>query len=173
VKANIEIEIGSEEIGYSLKEVIREIAENEIKQMVRQSAKEMVEQEVRNIIAPIIDKYLSDILVGRKYEYHNQAPYQTEVDKYIKAVLVKYLDEPSYAYSKTSNKLSERYAPSSSGGNKVTRAELWIIDKTREYAETELFVKLDKKIQDVSNRLIPNEEKMNEMIKDNLKALLT
>lgn len=173
MKAKIDIEIGSEDINYTLKEVIEEIAESEIKQIVRQSAKEIVEQEVKNIIAPIIEKYLENVLVGRKYEYHNQAPYQTEVDQYIKAVLVKYLDEPSYAYSKTSNKLSERYAPSSSGGNKVTRAELWIIDKTREYAETELFVKLDKKIQDVAGKLIPNEEKMNEMIKENLKVLLT
>ena len=173
MKANIEIEIGSEEITYSLKEVIREIAETEIKQMVRQSAKDMVEIEVKNIIGPIIDKYLADILVGRKYEYHNQGPYQTEVDKYIKAVLVKYLDEPCYAYSKTSTKLSEKYHPSSQGGDKVTRAEHWIIDKTREYAETVLFVKLDKKIQEVSNKLIPNEEKMNEMIKENLKVLLT
>lgn len=173
MKANIEIEIGGEDIGYSLKEVIREIAESEIKQMVRQSAKLMIEEEIKRVISPIVDSYLENAIVGRELGYHQRDGIrQTNVDSYIRSVLKNYLDESTYHYSQTNETLQGRYAVSSQKGD-VTRAERWIVEKVRKYADTELFEKLDKRLKEVAERLIPNEEKMQEIIKAEVKVLFT
>jgi hypothetical protein len=171
MKANISLEIRKEDLNYELQELISEIASGEIERMVREQAQKMVEEEVKRIISPIVDSYLKTVIVGEEYQsYHSNKPPRMEVDKYIKRVLQSYLDEPCYHYSKTSSKLFERYMPSSSGGDRTTRAEHWILDKTREYADKELFLKIENEVEETVKSVIPNEEQIQEIIKREIQA---
>lgn len=171
--ARIDLEIDKEDLNYELQKLVAEIASEEITMMVKETAQKLVEEEVKRIIAPIVDSYLENAVVGREYTSHyDRFPNRREVDKYIKAVLMNYLDEPVYLYSESSTKLSERYMPSSKGGGKTTRAESWIIDKTKKYAETEIFGRIDERLQEVAKQIIPNEERMQAIIQAELKKLI-
>lgn len=173
MKANVVLEIEKEDLNYELKELISEIASTEIRKMVKETAQRLVEEEVKSIISPIVNSYLEEAVVGREYtSAYDRIPNRRDVDKYIKTVLMNYLDEPCYLYSKSSNKLAERYTPSSQGGEKTTRAEHWIMDKTRKYAETELFAVLDEMLKEVASKIIPSEERIQEIIKAELKNLV-
>lgn len=164
MKANINLEISKEDLNYELENLVAEIASEQIEKMVREKAESMVEQEVKRIIAPIVDSYLQTVIVGEEYQsHHSNKPPRTNVDTYIQRTLQKYLDEPCYRYSKSSSELSERYKPSS--GDKTTRAEYWIMDKVREYADNELFQKIDKRVEETVKSVIPNEQEIQEIIK--------
>lgn len=169
MKANINLEIGKEDLNYELSNLVSEIASEEIEKMVKAKAAALVEQEIKRIIAPIVDSYLENALVGRSYGYHSSDPSRRPVDDYIKSILIKYLDEPCYLYSKTSSKLSERYRPSSSGGTSTTRAEYWIQDKTRRFVDEELFVKMENKIKETVSAVTPSEDEIQEIIKREIK----
>jgi hypothetical protein len=171
MKANITLEIRKEDLEYELRDLISEIASEEIKVMVRKQAQEMVREEVKKIISPIVDSYLQTAIVGEEYwSHHSNKPPRMEVDKYIKRTLQDYLDEPCYRYSKTSTKLSEKYMPSSSGGDRTTRAEHWILDKVREYADKELFLKIENKVTETVKSVIPNDDDIQEIIKRQIQA---
>jgi hypothetical protein len=164
MKANINLELGKDDLKYELENLVSEIASEQIEKLVRQKAEYMVEQEVKKIIAPIVDSYLQTVIVGEEHlSYHSNKPPRTDVDTYIKRTLQNYLDEPCYRYSKLSNKLSERYAHSS--GDKTTRAEYWIMDKVEEYVNNELFNKLETKINEIIKSITPNDEQIQEIIK--------
>lgn len=169
MKANINLEIGKEDLNYELENLVSQIASEQIEKLVKEKAESMVEQEVKRIIAPIVDSYLQTIIVGEEHlSYHSTKPRRTDVDTYIKRTLQKYLDEPCYKYSKTSNTLSGRYMPSS--GDKTTRAEHWIMDKVREYADNELFQKIDKRVEETVKSVIPNDEEIQAIIKREIQA---
>ncbi|CAM4018363.1 hypothetical protein [Mesobacillus zeae] len=171
MKANINLEISKEDLNYELENLVSQIASEQIGKLVKEKAESMVEQEVKRIIAPIVDSYLQTIIVGEEdFSYHCTKPRRTDVDTYIKKTLQKYLDEPCYKYSKTSNTLSGRYMKSSPSGDKTTRAEHWIMDKTREYADNELFQKIDKRVEETVKSVIPNEEEIQEIIKREIQA---
>lgn len=136
--------------------------------MVKETAQKLVKEEVKRIVAPIVDSYLETAQVGREHiSYHDKGPSRRDADKYIRSVIMSYLDEPVYLYSKTSEKLSERYAISSSSGNK-TRAELWVIEKAKSILEAEVF----EKINLIAKRVLPNEERIQEIIKAELKKMV-
>jgi hypothetical protein len=170
MKANITLEIRKEDLEYELQELISEIASEEIKAMVRKQAQEMVREEVKKIISPIVDSYLQTAIVGEEYSHHSNKPPRMEVDKYIKRTLQDYLDEPCYKFSRDSSKLSEKYRPSSSGGDRTTRAEHWIMDKTRAYVDKELFIKIESRIEETVKSIIPKEEQIQEIIKREIQA---
>lgn len=166
MKANISLEIDKDDLNYELEKVVSDIASEQVEKMVKEKASAMVEEEVKRIIAPIVDSYLKTVIVGEEHRsYHSDKPPRTEVDNYIKRTLQKYLDEPCYRYSKTASKMSEKYRPSSSGGDKTTRAEYWIMDKVREYADSELFQKIDVKISETIKAIVPSQEEIQEIIK--------
>lgn len=173
MRANINLEIDKEDLNYELKELVAEIASSEITRLVRETAKKMVEEEVKRIIAPIVDKFLENALVGREFNYHEGNISRRGVDEYVAIVLKQYLDEPVYLYSKSSNELSKRYMPSSPGGEKKTRAEQWVIEKARQYADTELFAILDARLQEVAKQIIPSEERIQEIIRAEMKRLIS
>lgn len=169
MKANISLEISKEDLNHELENLISEIASEQVEKLVKEKAESMIEQEVKRIIAPIVDSYLQTVIVGEEYRsYHSDKPPRTDVDTYIKRTLQKYLDEPCYRYSESSNTLSGRYMPSS--GDRTTRAEYWIMDKVKEYADTELFQKIDNRIEETVKSVIPNEEEIQEIIKREIQA---
>ncbi|MBB6731915.1 hypothetical protein [Cohnella zeiphila] len=173
MNASINIGIESEELSYYLKEVISDIASEEIRKMVKQQAEEMVRQEITRIVAPIVDSYLETAIVGREhFSAHDRFTSRREVDKFIKAIIMNYLDEPVYHYSKSDNTISGRYAHSASSGRE-TRAELWIHEKARKFVDTELFDKLESRLNEVAKKLIPSDEKMQEIIKQEVKSLFS
>lgn len=163
MKANINLELNKEDLNYELQQLIAVTAQEEITNMVRETAKQLVEEEVKKIIAPIVDSYLKNAIVGHPYEYNSDHIPQCEVNQFIERTLKRYLDEPCYLYSSSSNILSERYKHSS--GDRTTRAELWITDKVKEYADKEIYTKVNKIIQDAIAKLTPSEEQLNEIIK--------
>lgn len=169
MKANINLKINKEDLNYELECLVSKVASEQVKKMVREQATEMVREEVEKIIAPIVDSYLKTAIVGEEYKsIHSDKPPRTEVDKYIKRTLQNYLDEPCFRYSNTASKLGEKYMPSSSGGTKTTRAEYWIMDKAREYADKELFSKIDSQIEETIKSVIPTGEQIQEMIKQEI-----
>ncbi|MCC2250056.1 hypothetical protein JUJ52_08760 [Virgibacillus sp. AGTR] len=169
MKANINLEINKEDLNYELECLVSKVASEQVKKMVREQATDMVREEVEKIIAPIVDSYLKTAIVGEEYKpIHSDKPPRTEVDKYIKRTLQNYLDEPCFRYSNTASKLGEKYMPSSSGGTKTTRAEYWIMDKAREYADKELFSKIDSQIEETIKSVIPTGEQIQEMIKQEI-----
>ncbi|MEK5524112.1 hypothetical protein [Heyndrickxia sp. FSL W8-0423] len=171
MKANISLEIGKEDLEYELQNLVSQIASEEIERMVKQQAQEMVKEEVKKIISPIVDDYLKTVIVGEEYQsYHSSKPPRLEVDKYIKRVLQDYLDEPCYKFSRDSSKLSEKYRPSSSGGDRTTRAEHWINDKVKQYVDKELFQKIENRIEETVKAVTPNEEEIQEIIKREIQA---
>lgn len=172
MKANVNLEIDKEDLNYELKELIAEIASNEITRMVRETAQKLVEDEVKRIIAPIVDKYLENALVGRNYNYHERNISERPVDDYIAIVMRKYLDEPVYHYSKTSNELSKKYMPSSSGGEKKTRAEQWVTEKAQQYVDKELFPILEQHLNEIASSIIPSDERIQEIIKAEMKRMV-
>jgi hypothetical protein len=166
MKANISLEISKEDLNYELENLVSEIASEHIGKLVKDKAESMVEHEVKRIIAPIVDSYLKTVIVGEEHRsYHSDKPPRTDVDTYIKRTLQKYLDEPCYHYSKTASKLSEKYRPSSSGGTNTTRAEYWIMDKVREYADKELFQKIDARIAETVTAILPSEDEIQKIIR--------
>lgn len=166
MEANINLKIDKDDLSYELKELVSEIASEEIRRMVKAVAEKMVRDEVQKVIQPIVDSYLETAQVGREHiSYHDKGPSRGEVDKYIKRIIQDYLDEPAYLYSETSEKLSHKYAISSGHGNK-TRAEMWVIDKSRKYVETELFGKMEESLQLIAKKILPSEEKINEIIQN-------
>lgn len=171
MKANITLEIDKEDLNYELEKLVSNIASEQIEKLVKEKAAEMVEQEVKRIIAPIVDSYLQTVVVGEEYKsYHSNKPPRTDVDTYIKRTLQNYLDEPCYRYSKTASKMSEKYMPSSSRGDQTTRAEYWIMDKVREYADSELFQKIDVKITETIKAIVPSQDEIQEIIKREIQA---
>jgi hypothetical protein len=172
MKANISMEIYKEDLEHELQEVIRQIAGKEIKEMVKVFAEQMVKEAVGEIVKPIVDEYLEQALVGREHvSHHEKGPRRQPVDGYIKRIITDYLDEPVYRYSEKDNTISGKYARSSSvGSGEKTRAEMWIIEKTRKFADTELFGQIDIKLQDVASKIIPSEEKLQLMIREEVKA---
>jgi hypothetical protein len=172
MKANINLELSKDDLNCELENLVAEIAAEQIKKMVKDTAKELVEKEVKRIVSPIVDSYLQAAIVGREYECNSNHIPKCEVDKYIKRTLQNYLDEPCYLYSKSSSNLSKRYKSSSSGGEKTTRAEHWIRDKVREYADTEIFFKIEKSIQVSINKIAPSKEELNEIIKKEISKKL-
>ncbi|GGJ48883.1 hypothetical protein [Virgibacillus salexigens] len=169
MKANINLEINKEDLNYELECLVSEVASEQVEKMVREQATEMVREEVEKIISPIVDSYLKTAIVGEEYKsIHSDKPPRTEVDRYIKRTLQNYLDEPCFVFAKNSNKLSEKYMKSGSGGTKTTRAEHWIIDKTREYADKELFSKIDSQIEETIKSVIPTGEQIQEIIKQEI-----
>lgn len=165
MKASIELEIGREELNYELQNLVSQIASDEIKSMVKYKGEPLVEEELKQVISPIVDDYLKSAIVGKEHlSYHSTSIRQTDVDTYIKRTLQKYLDEPCYMYSKESTTLSGRYNKSSDKSS-MTRAEYWIRDKVREYADKELYSYIDKKIEDVVKSVIPSNDEIEEIIK--------
>lgn len=170
MKANMQVEIDSEEISYYLKSVIQDIASKEIKQMVKSHAEEMVKEEVKRIISPIVDSYLETAMVGREHlSYHDTDVSRRNIDDYIAAIMKRYLDEPVYLYSKSSSELSKRYNKDSHNHGSRTRADYWVIEKVKQFADTELYGKIEKNIESVIASVIPNEDKIREMIKEEIK----
>ena len=173
MKANITLELTKEDLSYELEKLISEIASEEIRNMVKEKVDLMVEQEIKRIIAPIVDSYLENAQVGREYvPYNDSTPTRRHVDDYIKKILMNYLDEPCYVYSRDSSELSKRYWKSSEGGERTTRAEHWIKDKVREYVDRELFQVIENKINETVKALIPSKEEIDEIIKREIKERL-
>jgi len=172
MKATVNLEIDKEDLNYELKELIAEIASSEVTRLVRETAQKMVEEEVKKIVGPIVDKYLETALVGREFNYHEKNISKRPVDEYIQCVINKYLSEPVYHYSKTSNDLSKKYMPSSSGGEKKTRAEQWVTEKAQQYVDNELFAILEAKLNEVAKHIIPSEERIQEIIKAEMKRMV-
>ena len=172
MEANIILKIEKEDLNNELNELVVSLASEEVSRMVRQVAQEMVEKEVKRIVAPIVDKYLETALVGREFNYHEGNISKRPVDEYIQSVLNKYLSEPVYHYSKTSNDLSKKYAPSSSGGERKTRAEQWVTEKAEQYVDKELFPRLERKLTDITTQIIPSDERIQEIIKAELKRMV-
>ncbi|PAD84975.1 hypothetical protein CHH57_02025 [Niallia circulans] len=164
MKANINLEIDKEDLNYELRSLVEEIAADEIRKLVKAHAEQMVKEEVKKIIAPIVDSFLETAEVGREYSYHSNAVSRRNVDEYVKTIIIRYLDEPVYLYSRSSSKLSERYNKSSEK-SEATRSERWVNEKAREFVDKELFVKLEKRIEEVVKSLVPSEELINEIIK--------
>lgn len=167
MKANINLEIDKEDLNYELRNLVEEIAADEIEKLVKTHAEQMVKEEVKRIISPIVDSYLESADVGREYSYHSDVVSRRNVDEYIKTIIIRYLDEPVYLYSRSSSKLSERYNKSSEK-SEATRSERWVNEKAREFVDKELFVKLENRIDEVVKSLVPSEEKINEIIKNEL-----
>jgi hypothetical protein len=164
MKANINIEIGQSIIIEELREVIQELVEEEIKNMVKTQAQKMVEESVKNIITPIVNDYLKTAIIGRDYVDRWEVR-KKEVDKYIKDVLINYLNEPCYQYNKSTNKLSEKYKPSSQNGDKRTRAEHWVTDIAIKVADEELWQKIERTIQFSINAITPSEEELKNILR--------
>ncbi|EQB35027.1 hypothetical protein M948_18145 [Virgibacillus sp. CM-4] len=168
MKANINLEINKEDLNYELECLVSEVASDQVEKMVREQATEMVREEVEKIISPIVDSYLKTAIVGEEYKsFHSDKPPRTEVDQYIKRTLQNYLDEPCFVFDKNSNKLSKKYMKSSDG-DRTTRAEHWIMDKAREYADKELFSKIDSQIEETIKSVIPTGEQIQEIIKQEI-----
>lgn len=166
MKANIALEIDKDDLNYELENLVSSIAAEEIKKMVRKKAEALVEQEVKKIIGPIVDSYLNKVIIGEEFaSIHSNRPSRTEVDRYIKRVLQDYLDEPCFTFNKDSNELAKRYMKSSSRGERTTRAERWVMDKTREFADKELFAKIESQIEKTVKTVIPTDEQIQEIIK--------
>lgn len=173
MKANINLELSKSDLNYELECLVSEIASEQVNKLVKEKAEELVENEVKRIIEPIVDSYLRTVVVGEEYRsMYDDKPPRSDVDKYIKRILQNYLDEPCFVFSKTSSKLGERYMPSSSGGSKTTGAEYWIIDKVREYTNTELFEKIEDAIDNKIKQIVPSEDQIQEIIKNEIKAKL-
>lgn len=172
MKANISLEMSKDDLHYELQNLVSEIASEEIEKMVKEQAQELVKEELKKIISPIVDSYLQTAIVGEEYQsFHSKKPPRTEVDRYIRRTLQDYLDEPCFTFSKSSEKLSERYKPSSDRG--TTRAEYWIFDKVEEYAKTELYQKINKQVEEIARAVLPNEEEIQEIIKREVKFKFT
>lgn len=175
MKANINLEIDKEDLNEELRDLVKRIAASEIKEMVKSTAEQMVKEAVSEIVKPIVDEYLEQALVGRLHiSHHEKGPNRRPVDDYIKWIITAYLDEPVYRYSDRDNTISGKFARSSSvSSGEKTRAEMWIIEKARKFADTELFAPLELKLQDVANKIIPSEEKLQEIIKAEVKTLFS
>ena len=174
MKGNIQLEISTEELHYELQSFIEKIARNEVTRLVEETAKSMVESEVKKIVAPIVDKYLETALVGREYEYHEREQItKRPVDDFIVSVLKKYLDEPVYHYSKTSNELSKKYMPSSRGGEKKTRAEQWVTSKAQEYVDSELFPQMEQEMNLIIKKIVPDKDQIQEIIKAEMRRMIS
>jgi hypothetical protein len=169
MEANITMKLDKEDLSYELKELVERLAAEEIQRMVRTEVEQMVKEEARRIVAPIVDSYLEKAMVGSECRSaHDRGPFRSEADVFIKRIIQSYLDEPTYLYSETSNKLSEKYAISSGHGNK-TRAEMWVIEKARKFAETELLGKMNDHIDITLKEIMPSEEHIQSMIKEAVK----
>lgn len=170
LKANINLELSKEDLNYELQNLVSEIATEQIKKMVKKEAESMVKQEVKRIISPIVDSYLENALVGREYiSYHSNDISRRNVDEYIKSIIVSYLDEPVYVYSKNSSELSKRYWKSSDNSDK-TRAERWVNEKAKEFIDNGLFKNIESEIEDIVKSLTPSEEEIQEIIKREVRA---
>lgn len=169
MEANVTMNLGTEELSYELRGVIESIAKDEIKRMVKTEAEQMVKEEVRRIVSPIVDSYLEKAMVGSEVRSaHDRGPFRNEADVFIKRIIQSYLDEPVYLYSKDSDKLSEKYAISSDSGSK-TRAEMWVVEKARKYADTELLGKMHDHIDQTLKEIMPSEEQIQAMINEAVK----
>ncbi|WP_211750103.1 hypothetical protein [Paenibacillus sp. Marseille-Q4541] len=165
MKANVNLEIDKDDLSYELNALVREVAEEEIRKMVKQQAEALVKEEIKRIIAPIVDEYLQDAQVGREHiSYHDKGPSRRNIDDFIKRIIKDYLDEPVYLYSKDAERISERYNKSSQPYDK-TRAELWVINKTIKFVDSEVFPALEARLKEVADVIVLNEEQVQEIIK--------
>jgi hypothetical protein len=165
MKANITLEISKEDLAYELQNLVSEIASDEVRSMVKKTAQELVKQEIKKIIAPVVDDYLKSALVGSD-EYNRNSISRRDIDSYIKRVISDYMDEPCYLYSKSSQKLSEKYCRSN--GDRTTRSELWVIEKAREYAKTELFDYINNSVETKLKAIMPSKEEIDAIIKSKI-----
>ena len=142
MEGKIDITIESEEIGYYLKEVIRELCQEEIIRMVKEAATEMVRAEIDKIIEPLV----MNTLTNEKFDCTACYSRRDGIDNRIKDAVVKFLDQPCYAYSKTATKPSERFQTST--GSKTSRLELFMQYAIEKYMEEHLTAKMAQLAKD-------------------------
>jgi hypothetical protein len=142
MEGKIDITIESEEIGYYLKEVIRELCQGEIIQMVKETAKEKVGAEIDKIIEPLV----MNTLTNEKFDCTACYSRRDGIDNRIKEAVVKFLDQPCYAYSKTETKPSERFR--ASVGCKTSRLELFMQYAIEKYMDEHLTARMAQTVKD-------------------------
>jgi hypothetical protein len=173
MKADLRISVPSSDIKECIKEVVEEIAERNILSEVKSVTKKQTEEKLKELLEPTIIERINKVLVGREYpSRYGNGFYKDEVEKVVGVAIKRYLDESVYHYSKTSNELSRKYMPSSSGGSDKTRAEWWILNMIEKNMEEVVFEYLDKKINKMITEMVPSKEEIENAIKKEIESKL-
>lgn len=166
MKAEIKLEIEKEDLNQELKNLVKKTAQDELKKMINEQAKEMVKEEINKILHPLVLQQLTEgeFYFNDSYLYGNT---QTIDDK-IKGMVTKYLNTSNYLYSKSGKTPSEKYMPSSSGGEKTSLISHIVSDSVRDYVDTEFA----PKVREMINEIVQDKDKLQAVLKEQAKELV-
>lgn len=167
MKAKVELEIDKDDLTYELKELVREIAESEIRGMIKQSAKEMVTAEIDKILHPLVLKVLTEEKFDFRTGYHDYND-KYSLDNKLKSMVVDYMNRPSYLYSSDRRTPSERYMPSSSGGDNMSLINHIVKDEIKFYVDTNFVPKVKALVEE----LVINKKQIEESLKEQTKKMV-
>lgn len=164
MNAKIELEITKEDLNYELESLIEQTCKAEITKLINEKAKEMVGAEIDKILQPLV----LSVLTENKFEFesgYNGYIHKATLDDKLKSLVVKYLDRPTYAYSQTSQKPSERYKPSDSGKPLLNRL---VDDRIIAYIDDQFI----PKIKPIVDSFLNEKNELEEVLKNKTRELL-
>ena len=168
MEAKIELKIEKEDLYEELKNLVKKTAQEELKKMILEQAKEMVKEEINKIIHPLVIEQLTGGKFDFDNSYHSMSDKKESIDDRVKRMVIKYLNTPNYLYSRTSKKPSERYMPSSSGGEQTYLIKHIISDSITEYVDEEFSPKVREMISDI----IKDKDKLQSILKEQAKEIV-
>lgn len=163
MNAKVELEISKNELSDELENLVREIAEQEIIKLVNKKANELVKNEIDKILQPLVLSVLTENKFDFETGYHSYLD-KRKLDDKLKSMVVSYLDNPNYLYSRTSVKPSERYKP---GQGKPLLNHL-VEDRIVAYIDEEFI----PKIKPIVDNFLNEKKELEEFLKNKTKELL-
>ena len=167
MKAKIELEINKDDLSYELKELVRELAEDEIRAMIKQQANEMVRAEIDKILHPLVIRVLTEDKFDFNTGYHSYTS-KAKLDEKLESMVIGYMNRPSYLYSKDKRKPSERYAASSGGGENTPLINHIVSDEIKLFVDSEFLPKVTEMIKN----FVTNKKKLEETFMAQAKQIL-
>jgi len=164
MKANIEVDINSEDINWALKEVVEENYAAPIRDIVKDEAKNLVQKKVPEILDPIIHDFFTNGELDFIQGYNNHRVSKS-VEDGLKRVVTDYFNESVFSYSAEAKELKERWHKSSDKYGK-TRIDAYLGSLVSHHLNTTIMSRLEKRVDEKLNKLLSNPEFMDSLVGD-------
>jgi|GEM_PF-4073895 len=170
MKTTVQIDIEPEDLRSELSSVIEKLTEDELRKMIRTFGKKKVNDRIQEILEPLVVSTLSKTEFTVEHDnYGYFGDNKHNVDERVERVLIKYLNTAAYVYSKDATEISEYTRPSSPGGNKTTRLELYIHKVINDWVKENFAEEIKKQLEAIVN----HKELLEEAIKNQLSTIVS
>ena len=169
MKANIEVDINSEDINWALKEVVEENYAAPIRDIVKEEAKSLVQEKVPKILDPIISDFFTNGELDFNRGYNNNTVSKS-VEDGIKRVVADYFNESVFSYDSQAKELKDRWHRSSDRYGK-TRIDAYIGSLVSHHLSVTVMDQLEKRVDEKLNELLSKPEFMDSLVNDKVNKI--